>query len=92
MQQPACVAYLRLRRGLQVTQAVAQPLSRQAELAILLVDTGHTLEYHFIILSGQSTDMRERVHIYSPMHVEPFRCRKAKIGCSDTDVFVQIKC
>jgi len=47
-------AYLGLRRGLQVTQPVAQPLSSQAELAILLLDAGHALEHHFIILSRQN--------------------------------------
>lgn len=57
-------AYLCLGCGFQVTQAVAQPLSSQAKLAILLLDTGHTLEHHFIILSGQNTGMRERVHVY----------------------------
>lgn len=60
-------AHLRLGRWLQVTQTVAQPLGSQAKLAILLLDTGHTLEHHFIILSGQNTGMREC--IYLPTHV-----------------------
>lgn len=67
--EPDHFAYLRLRRGLKVTQAVAQPLSRQTELAILLLDTGHTLEHHFIILLRQNTGMCERVHVYSPIHM-----------------------
>lgn len=46
-------AYLCLRCGLQVTQPVAKPLRSQAELAILLLDAGHALEHHFIILSRQ---------------------------------------
>lgn len=54
-QQRGRCAYLRLRCGFQVTQAVAQPLRRQAELAILLLDAGHALEHHFIFLSRQNT-------------------------------------
>lgn len=46
--------YLCFRCGLQVTQPVAQPLSCQAELTILLLDAGHALEHHFIILSRQN--------------------------------------
>lgn len=81
------VAYLRLRRGLQVAQAVAQPLGSQAELAILLLDTGHTLEHHFIILPEQntlqSTRTWERVRVRSARHASPLWSSKAKI---DTDV------
>lgn len=78
--QLGCFAYLCLRCGLQVTQAVAQPLGSQAELAILLLDTGHTLEHHFIILSGQSTLQSartcERVRVRSATHASPFWSRK----------------
>lgn len=49
------MSHLRLRRGFQVTQAVAEPLGSQAELAILLLDAGHALKHHFIILSRQNT-------------------------------------
>lgn len=45
--------YLCLRCGLQVTQPVPQTLGSQAELAILLLDAGHALEHHFVILSRQ---------------------------------------
>lgn len=80
-------AYLCLRRGLQVAQAVAQPLGGQAELAILLLDTGHTLEHHFIILSEQNTLQSartwERVRVRSARHASPLWSSKAKI---DTDV------
>lgn len=76
-------AYLCLRCGLQVTQPIAQPLSSQAELAILLLDAGHALEHHFIILSRQkwtsvcasvhaSVDTasvpNSRVHTPTPVH------------------------
>lgn len=44
-------AYLCLRCRLQVAQPVAKSLGSQAELAILLLDAGHALEHHFIILS-----------------------------------------
>lgn len=54
MQQWSYRAYLCLRCGLQVTQPIAQPLGGQAELAILLLDAGHALEHHFIILSRQN--------------------------------------
>lgn len=54
MQQWSSCAYLRFRCGLQVTQPIAQPLGGQAELAILLLDAGHALEHHFIILSRQN--------------------------------------
>lgn len=54
VQQWSQCAYLCLRCGLQVTQPVAQSLSSQAELAILLLDAGHALEHHFIILSRQN--------------------------------------
>lgn len=54
VQQWSPCAYLCLRCGFQVTQAVAQPLSCQAELAIFLLDAGHALEHHFIILSRQN--------------------------------------
>lgn len=92
MQQSACLAYLGLRRGLQVAQAVAQPLSRQAELAVLLLDAGHTLEHHFIVLSG--TKRRTCVNastFIQLMHVQPFWSRLAELGCTDTDVFIQTK-
>lgn len=90
--QPGCFAYLCLRRGLQVTQAVAQPLGGQAELAILLLDTGHTLEHHFIILSGESTLQSARtcecVRVRSATHASPFWSRKSKIDFPGTDVFI----
>lgn len=54
LQQWSYCAYLCLRCGLQVTQPIAQPLSSQAEFAILLLDAGHALEHHFIILSRQN--------------------------------------
>lgn len=54
LQQWSSCAYLCLRCGLQVTQPIAQPLSSQAELAILLLNAGHALEHHFIILSRQN--------------------------------------
>lgn len=47
-------AYLCFRCWLQVAQPIAQPLSSQAELTILLLDAGHALENHFIILSRQN--------------------------------------
>lgn len=61
--------YLGLRRGLQVTQAVAQPLSSQAELAILLLDAGHALKYHFIILSRQNTPESVRLQVADAANV-----------------------
>lgn len=42
--------HLSFRCGLQVAQTVAESLSSQAELPMLLLDGGHTLEHHLIIL------------------------------------------
>lgn len=47
-------AHLGFRGGLQVAQTVAQSLSGQAELAMLLLDGGDALEHHFIILPGET--------------------------------------
>lgn len=62
VQRRGLCAYLCLRCGLQVTQPIAQPLSSQAELAILLLDAGHALEHHFIILSRQNGLQSVSVH------------------------------
>lgn len=45
-----CFPHLSFRCGLQVAQTVAEPLGSQAELPMLLLDGGHTLEHHLIIL------------------------------------------
>lgn len=87
MQQSARLAYLGLRRGLQVAQAVAQPLSRQAELAVLLLDAGHTLEHHFIVLSGTKRRTCVSVSTYvHPCTCKPLWSRLAELGCTDTDM------
>lgn len=51
--------HLGLWRGLQVTQAVPQTLSAQAELAVLLLNAGHTLQNHLIVLMME-TNQRSR--------------------------------
>ncbi|TNN87233.1 hypothetical protein EYF80_002435 [Liparis tanakae] len=59
----------------RVTQPVAQPLGSQAELAILLLDAGHALEHHFIILSRQnglqSEGLLEQAKEYSRVATVP---------------------
>lgn len=42
--------HLGFRCGLQVAQTVAESLGSQAELPMLLLDGGHALEHHLIIL------------------------------------------
>lgn len=66
VQQWSYCAYLCLRCGLQVTQPIAQPLSSQAELAILLLDAGHALEHHFIILSRQNRLQSVCMQVWTP--------------------------
>ena len=80
VQQWSYCAYLCLRCGLQVTQPIAQPLGSQAELAILLLDAGHALEYHFIILSRQnrlqsvcaSVESASTENTNSPIHAHAY--------------------
>ena len=43
--------YLSLWGGLQVAEAIPQSLCGEAELAVLFLDAGDTLEHHLIILS-----------------------------------------
>lgn len=54
---PACINvcdwHLSFRCGLQVTQTVAESLSSQAELAMLLLDGCHTLENHLVVLTRE---------------------------------------
>lgn len=51
-------SHLRFRRGLQVAQTVAESLGCQTELAMLLLDGGHTLEHHLVILPGERKDIK----------------------------------
>lgn len=51
-------SHLGFRCGLQVAQTVAESLSCQTELAILLLDGGHALEYHLIVLPGDRKDIK----------------------------------
>lgn len=52
--------HLSFRCGLQVTQTVAESLNSQAELAMLLLDGGHTLEHHHVILPEERGALRAK--------------------------------
>lgn len=52
------LSHLRFRRGLQVAQTVAESLGCQTELAMLLLDGGHALEHHLVILPGERKDIK----------------------------------
>lgn len=58
-----CFPHLSFRCGLQVAQTVAESLSSKAELPMLLLDGGHTLEHHLIILPVGRVKMAVRTKI-----------------------------
>ncbi len=53
--------HLSFRCGFQVTQTVSKSLSGQAELAMLLLDGGHTLEHHLIILPEERGALKPKM-------------------------------
>lgn len=69
-----CFPHLSFRCGLQVAQAVAESLSCQAELPMLLLDGGHTLEHHLIILPVERVKMAVRTKILILQLYKCFPC------------------